>query len=104
MHKWNKEMERLSLPKWYKLFAHEKLEEKSRIYTYLPIYLHVFISTHIHIVHSVTLKLWISLFRQHLAGIGTTGYSTGPHLHFQVKRDGNNVDGMSLIDFTTEQN
>ena len=41
---------------------------------------------------------------QELAGIGTTGYSTGPHLHFQVKRDGNNVDGMSLIDFTTIQN
>ena len=41
---------------------------------------------------------------QELAGIGTTGYSTGPHLHFQVKRDGNNIDGMSLIDFTTSQN
>lgn len=41
---------------------------------------------------------------QHIAGIGTTGYSTGPHLHFQVKKDGNNIDGMSLIDFTTNQN
>lgn len=41
---------------------------------------------------------------QELAGIGTTGYSTGPHLHFQVKRDGNNIDGMSLIDFTTTPN
>lgn len=41
---------------------------------------------------------------QELASIGTTGYSTGPHLHFQVKRDGNNVDGMSLIDFNTIQN
>lgn len=35
-----------------------------------------------------------------LAGVGTTGYSTGPHLHYQVQLDGNNVDGMSLIDFS----
>lgn len=35
-----------------------------------------------------------------LAGVGTTGYSTGPHLHYQVMYDGNNVDGMSLIDFS----
>jgi len=39
---------------------------------------------------------------QELAGVGTTGYSTGPHLHYQVQRDGNNVDGMSLIDFSDE--
>ena len=41
---------------------------------------------------------------QHIAGIGTTGYSTGSHLHFQVKKDGNNIDGMSLIDFNTVPN
>ena len=35
-----------------------------------------------------------------LAGVGTTGYSTGPHLHYQVQFDGSNVDGMSLIDFS----
>lgn len=35
-----------------------------------------------------------------LAGVGTTGYSTGSHLHYQVMYDGNNVDGMSLIDFS----
>lgn len=40
---------------------------------------------------------------QQLAGIGTTGYSTGPHLHFQVKRDGKNIDGMSLINFNTDE-
>ena len=41
---------------------------------------------------------------QHIAGIGTTGYSTGSHLHFQVKKDGNNIDGMSLINFNTVPN
>ena len=35
-----------------------------------------------------------------IAGVGTTGYSTGPHLHYQVQFDGSNVDGMSLIDFS----
>ena len=39
---------------------------------------------------------------QQLAEVGTTGYSTGPHLHFQVIKDGSNVDAMSLIDFTYE--
>lgn len=38
---------------------------------------------------------------QEIASVGTTGYSTGPHLHFQVQRDNTNVDGMSLIDFTS---
>lgn len=36
---------------------------------------------------------------QEIGGVGTTGYSTGNHLHFQVKNNGRNVDGMSLIDF-----
>lgn len=37
---------------------------------------------------------------QKIAGVGTTGYSTGSHLHFQVSKDGITVDGLSLIDFT----
>ena len=35
-----------------------------------------------------------------IAGIGTTGYSTGPHLHYQVEVESSVVDGMSLIDFS----
>lgn len=37
-----------------------------------------------------------------IAGVGTTGYSTGNHLHFQVSVNNDYVDGMSLIDFTYE--
>lgn len=41
---------------------------------------------------------------QIIAGVGTTGYSTGNHLHYQVqKEDGTYVDGMSLIEFGTEE-
>jgi len=41
---------------------------------------------------------------QEIGGIGTTGYSTGNHLHFQVENNGRNVDGMSLIDFNNTKN
>ena len=39
-----------------------------------------------------------------IAEVGTTGYSTGPHLHFEVKLDGQEVDGLSLINFDDEDN
>lgn len=39
---------------------------------------------------------------QEVAGVGTTGYSTGPHLHYQVMFEDKKVDGMSLIDFSNE--
>lgn len=39
---------------------------------------------------------------QVIATVGTTGYSTGNHLHYQVLKDGQVVDGMSLIDFNYE--
>ncbi|MEG0267073.1 MAG: M23 family metallopeptidase [Bacilli bacterium] len=41
---------------------------------------------------------------QEIASIGTTGYSTGPHLHFLVELDNKIIDGLSLIDFNKEIN
>lgn len=39
---------------------------------------------------------------QQLASVGTTGYSTGNHLHYQVSLDDNVIDGMSFVDFNYE--
>lgn len=38
-----------------------------------------------------------------IATVGTTGYSTGNHLHYQVELDGKTIDGLSLIDFTVTE-
>lgn len=38
---------------------------------------------------------------QKIGEVGTTGYSTGNHLHFQVSLDGNKIDGLNLIDFSS---
>ena len=40
---------------------------------------------------------------QVLALIGTTGHSTGPHLHFEVLHDGSAVDPMAFIDRNAAQ-
>lgn len=62
--------------------------------TYKVIYAHLY-------PNSATVKEGDTVTQnQKIAGVGTTGYSTGNHLHFQVSRDGTTVDGLSLIDFT----
>lgn len=38
---------------------------------------------------------------QKIASVGTTGYSTGNHLHFQVSLNGKYIDGLSLIEFNS---
>lgn len=37
---------------------------------------------------------------QEIAKVGTTGYSTGNHLHWEVSKNNKKIDGMNLIDFT----
>lgn len=39
---------------------------------------------------------------QQIASVGTTGYSTGNHLHYQVSKNGKVIDGLSLVDFNKE--
>jgi murein DD-endopeptidase MepM/ murein hydrolase activator NlpD len=36
-----------------------------------------------------------------VALMGSTGHSTGPHVHFEVLRDGNPVDPMTFISRNT---
>ena len=37
---------------------------------------------------------------EHIAGVGTTGRSTGNHLHYEVSYKGKVIDGMSFVNFT----
>lgn len=62
--------------------------------TYKVIYAHLYPDT-AKVKEGQTVKVG-----DELAGVGTTGYSTGPHLHYQVELNGSKVDGMSLIDFS----
>lgn len=39
---------------------------------------------------------------QQIATVGTTGYSTGPHLHWEVSLNGTKIDGLELVNFYKE--
>lgn len=39
---------------------------------------------------------------QKIGEVGTTGYSTGNHLHWKVTKDGKEIDGMNLVDFNNK--
>lgn len=65
--------------------------------TYSVIYGHLFPnSTNLKVGDEV--KHW-----QEIASVGTTGYSTGNHLHFEVYKETKRIDGVSLIDFNFEK-
>lgn len=61
--------------------------------TYYVLYAHLYPNS-----SKVTSGQFVSKGQQ-IASVGTTGYSTGNHLHYQVSLDGQPIDGMSLIDF-----
>lgn len=65
--------------------------------TYSVIYGHLYPdSTNLKVGDEV--KHW-----QEIASVGTTGYSTGNHLHFEVYKNSKKIDGVSLIDFNFEK-
>lgn len=64
---------------------------------YIVLYAHLYPS-------SAKVKVGDSVSKgQEIASVGTTGYSTGDHLHYAVSLNDTYVDGMSLIDFTYNQ-
>ena len=61
--------------------------------TYLVTYMHLY-------PNSYTVKVGEQVTKgKVLAGVGTTGYSTGNHLHYQVNVNGVAVDGLDLVNF-----
>lgn len=61
--------------------------------TYLITYMHLY-------PNSYTVKVGENVTKgKVLAGVGTTGYSTGNHLHYQVNVNGVAIDGLDLINF-----
>ena len=40
---------------------------------------------------------------QAIGGVGSTGKSTGPHLHFELRRDGRTLDPLSVLPMTIEE-
>lgn len=61
--------------------------------TYVITYMHLY-------PNSYTVKVGENVSKgKMLAGVGTTGYSTGNHLHYQVNVNGIAIDGLDLINF-----
>lgn len=52
-------------------------------------------------MNSYAVKLGEKVNRGDIIGyVGTSGISTGPHLHFEIKKNGKNIDPAELIDFS----
>lgn len=65
--------------------------------TYEVVYMHLYPSSAL-----VKKGQEVSHYKK-IASIGNTGYSTGSHLHYEVRINNKKVDGMSLIDFNMKK-